>query len=195
MSGKGAYIGIDPRVSRTRVLLAEALMSLGAERDIETIEIGDLVEEAGIARSTFYAHFAGKDDFLVRSFVNMIAATETACRKACPESTAIIPSAPLFHHVHEARDFALRIAQSEVFPHQMAAGEAKLRDIAETNLARLKPEWNADQRREAAIYISGGFIGLLRWWMQSGLKQDAAKMQSAFDRLTRSVLETRAMAD
>ena len=78
MSGKSIHIGVDPRVSRTRVLLAEALMSLGAAQDIETIEIGDLVEEAGIARSTFYAHFAGKDDFLVRSFVNMIAATETA---------------------------------------------------------------------------------------------------------------------
>ena len=190
MSGKSIHLGVDPRVSRTRVLLAEALMSIGAERDIETIEIGDLVEEAGIARSTFYAHFAGKDDFLVRSFVNMIAATETAHRKAYPERTDVIPSAPLFHHVREARDFALRIAQSEVFPHQMAAGEAKLRDIAEINLARLKPHWSADQRREAAIYIAGGFIGLLRWWMQSGLKQDAAKVQSAFDRLTTSVLET-----
>lgn len=190
MSGKSIHIGVDPRVSRTRVLLAEALMSLGAAQDIETIEIGDLVEEAGIARSTFYAHFAGKDDFLVRSFVNMIAATETAYRKAYPDRADVIPSAPLFHHVHEARDFALRIAQSDVFPHQMAAGEAKLREIAETNLARLKPHWGADQRREAAIYVAGGFIGLLRWWMQSGLRQDPAKMQTAFDRLTKSVFAT-----
>jgi AcrR family transcriptional regulator len=189
MSENSIHIGIDRRVARTRILLADALISLGAERGVEAIEISDLIEEAGIARSTFYAHFAGKDDFLIRSFVNMLAATENAYRQAYPDRTEVLPSKPLFHHVHDARDFAIRVAQSEIFPHQMAAGEAKLREIAEANLARLKPEWNADERREAAIYIAGGFIGLLRWWMLSGLKQTPEKMQTAFERLTRSVLQ------
>ncbi|MEZ5959966.1 MAG: TetR/AcrR family transcriptional regulator [Hyphomonadaceae bacterium] len=188
MSENGIHIGIDRRVARTRVLLAEALMSLGAERGLEAIEINDLVEEAGIARSTFYAHFAGKDDFLIRSFVNMLAATENAHRAAYPDRTEVLPSKALFQHVNDARDFALRVAKSEIFAHQMAAGEAKLREIAETNIARLRPDWSADQTREASIYIAGGFIGLLRWWMQSGLKQSPDQMQAAFVRLTRSVL-------
>lgn len=189
MSENSIHIGIDRRVARTRMLLADALMSLGAARGVEVIDVSDLVEEAGIARSTFYAHFAGKDDFLIRSFVNMLAATDTAYRKAYPDNTEVLPSKALFHHVHDARDFALRVAQSEIFPHQMAAGEAKLCEIVEANLARLRPNWNTEQRREAAIYIAGGFIGLLRWWMLSGLKQTPNKMQSAFERLTRNVLE------
>jgi hypothetical protein len=82
------------------------------------------------------------------------------------------------------------MAQSEVFPHQMAAGEAKLREIADDNLAKLKPAWSSESRREAAIFIAGGFIALLRWWIQSGLRQDAEKMQAAFERLTKSVLES-----
>ncbi|MGQ0532371.1 MAG: hypothetical protein ACT4OF_06730 [Caulobacteraceae bacterium] len=45
MSESGIQIGIDRRVVRTRMLLAEALMSLGAERGVEAIEVGDLVEE------------------------------------------------------------------------------------------------------------------------------------------------------
>ncbi|MEZ5957290.1 MAG: TetR/AcrR family transcriptional regulator [Hyphomonadaceae bacterium] len=188
MSDNGIHIGIDRRVARTRVLLADALISLGAERGLEAIEISDLVEEAGIARSTFYAHFAGKDDFLIRSFINMLAATEDAHRAAYPDRTEVLPSKALFHHVSDARDFALRIAKSEIFPHQMAAGEAKLREIAETNIARSKPQWTSEQAREAAIYIAGGFIGLLRWWMQSGLRQTPEQMQAAFARLTNSVL-------
>jgi AcrR family transcriptional regulator len=189
MSENGIHIGIDRRVARTRMLLAEALMALGAARGVEAIEISDLVEEAGIARSTFYAHFAGKDDFLIRSFVNMLATTENAYRQAYPDRTDVIPSKALFHHVHSSRDFAIRIAQSEIFPHQMAAGEAKLREIAEINLARLMPEWSSDHQREAAIYIAGGFIGLMRWWMQSGVKQSPEQMQTAFERITKSVLE------
>ena len=189
MSENGIHVGIDRRVARTRVLLADALMSLGAARGVEAIEIGALVEEAGIARSTFYAHFAGKDDFLIRSFVNMLDATEKAYRAAYPDRAEVLPSQALFRHVHEARDFALRIAESEIFPHQMAAGEAKLREIAEANIARMKPDWSSDQKREAAIYIAGGFIGLLRWWMQSGLKQGPDQMQAAFQRLTESVMD------
>lgn len=161
MSENSIHTGIDRRVARTRMLLADALMSLGAERGVEAIEIGALVEEAGIARSTFYTHFAGKDDFLIRSFVNMLAATENAHRAAHPDRNEVLPSAALFRHVHDAREFALRLTESEIFPHQMAAGEVKLREIAETNIARLKPDWSRDQRLEAAIYVAGGFIGLL----------------------------------
>ena len=188
MSENSIHTGIDRRVARTRMLLADALMSLGAEHGVEAIEISALVEEAGIARSTFYAHYAGKDDFLIRSFVNMLAATENAHRAADPERKEVVPSASLFRHVHDARDFALRLTESEIFPHQMAAGEAKLREIAETNIARLNPDWSSDQRRDAATYIAGGFIGLLRWWMQSGLKQSPDQMQAAFQRLTESVM-------
>jgi AcrR family transcriptional regulator len=189
MSENSVHAGIDRRVARTRVLLADALMSLGAERGIEAIEIRDLVEEAGIARSTFYAHFSDKDDFLIRSFVNMLAATERAYAEAYPDRADVLPSQSLFHHVHQARDFAVRMAQSEAFNAQMSAGEAKLREIVERNLSRVRPDWSNDQRRDAAIYIAGGFIGLMRWWMQTGVKQPPEHMQTAFARITKSVLE------
>jgi AcrR family transcriptional regulator len=188
MSENSVHNGIDRRAARTRMLLAEALMSLGAERGVEAIAVGELVEEAGIARSTFYAHFAGKDDFLIRSFVNMIGATEAAYRKKHPERRDVLPSLPLFQHVHDAREFATRMAQSEIFPHQLAAGEAKLAEIAEANLMRIKPAWSVEQRREASIFIAGGFVGMLRWWILSGLKQRPERMQAAFERLTTSVL-------
>jgi len=189
MSENGIHSGIDPRAARTRMLLADALMSLGAARGIEAIAIRDLVEEAGIARSTFYAHFSDKDDFLIRSFVNMLVATERAYAQAYPDRMDVLPSKPLFRHVHEARDFAVRMAQSGAFNTQMSAGEAKLREIVETNVTRLRPDWSSDQRRDAAIYIAGGFIGLLRWWMQTGVKQSPEHMQAAFERITKSVLE------
>jgi AcrR family transcriptional regulator len=181
-------IGIDARALRTRHLLAEALMSLGAARSVDELDVGEIVQEAGVARSTFYAHFAGKDDFLVRSFVNMIAATEAAVRARYPEREDLLPSLPLFAHVHRAGDFARRVAQSEIFSAQMAAGEAKLREIVEANLARLKPGWPRDRRSETAVYVAAGFIGLLRWWMQTGLKRTPEDMQAAFDRLTRNAM-------
>jgi AcrR family transcriptional regulator len=181
--------GIDARTLRTRQLLAEALMSLGAARGVDELDVGEIVEKAGVARSTFYAHYAGKDDFLVRSFVTMIAATEAATREHFPEREDLLPSRALIQHVHDAQDFARRIATSEAFPAQMAAGEAKLREIAEANLERLKPDWARERRRETAVYVAGGFIGLLRWWIESGVKKSPEQMQAAFERLTRNAME------
>lgn len=179
---------IDRRTRRTRALLAEALLELGVTREIDAIDVGALTEAAGVGRSTFYAHYAGKDDFLISSFVNLIVMAEEAMAVKYPERADIIPSSPLFAHVHEAGDFARNVAKSEIFPRQMAAAEIKLREIAEKNLSRRFPDIPSAQRRESAVYIAAGFIGLLRWWMTNGLQQTPEDMQHAFSRLTKAAL-------
>ncbi len=181
--------GADARTKRTRRLLAEALISLGAEGDVDEIAVGALVSEAGVSRSTFYQHFASKDDFLVRSWVELLSATETAYAAHYPERTDILPSRPIFHHVAAASEFVRSLIKSEVYPRQMMAGETRLREIAESNLKRRMPNWSTEQRREAAVFIAAGFVGLLRWWMESGLRQPPEKMQAAFEKLAASVLD------
>lgn len=181
--------GIDKRIARTRALLSQALLDLGAEQGVDAIDVGDLIEAAGIGRSTFYAHFNSKQDFLVASFVNMLDGMERLAAAREPERQDLLPSRYIFAHVEEARDFAVKIAHSEERPRMLAAGEAKLRAIAEANLLRLKPDWDLERRREAAVFVAAGFVGMLHWWMLGGVKHSAAKMQDAFARLSRSVLE------
>jgi AcrR family transcriptional regulator len=192
MSEKMVFINvhgsIDKRARRTRELLADALLALGAENEIDNLAVGDLANGAGVSRSAFYQHFASKDDFLVRSWMNLLEATEAAYAQHHPERSDIIASKPLFHHVAQARDFVRSLVRSEIYPRQMTAGEAKLRTIAEANIARRMPQWSKERCRETAIYIAAGFVGLLRWWMESGLTRSADDVQAAFQRLTENVL-------
>jgi AcrR family transcriptional regulator len=51
---------IDPRVTRTRKLIREALASLLAEKNFESISVQDIAERATVNRATFYAHFTDK---------------------------------------------------------------------------------------------------------------------------------------
>jgi AcrR family transcriptional regulator len=51
-----AQIGRDRR-AKTRARLMQAARALYAERAIETVTIDDLVNEAGVAKGTFYVHF------------------------------------------------------------------------------------------------------------------------------------------
>jgi AcrR family transcriptional regulator len=51
-----AQIGRDRR-AKTRAQLMQAARGLYAERTIESVTIDDLVNEAGVAKGTFYVHF------------------------------------------------------------------------------------------------------------------------------------------
>jgi AcrR family transcriptional regulator len=50
----------DPRVTRTRKLLADALRSLLAQKGFEQITVQDITARATVNRMTFYAHFTDK---------------------------------------------------------------------------------------------------------------------------------------
>jgi AcrR family transcriptional regulator len=56
-----AQIGRDRR-AKTRAQLIQAARALYAERAIESVTIDDLVNEAGVAKGTFYVHFENLPD-------------------------------------------------------------------------------------------------------------------------------------
>ena len=63
---------VDPRITRTRKLIRDALTSLLAEKSFEAITVQDVAERATINRATFYAHYTDKFallDALVREDV------------------------------------------------------------------------------------------------------------------------------
>ena len=59
---------IDRRAARSRRMLRDALMTLILRRNYEEITVQDIIDEADVGRSTFYAHFAGKDALLRSGF-------------------------------------------------------------------------------------------------------------------------------
>jgi AcrR family transcriptional regulator len=56
---------LDRRKARTRQAITGALTRLIFERRYSAIRTADLIEAAGVGRSTFYEHFRSKDDVLV----------------------------------------------------------------------------------------------------------------------------------
>ena len=51
---------VDPRITRTRKLIREALAALLAEKNFESITVQDIAERATVNRATFYAHFSDR---------------------------------------------------------------------------------------------------------------------------------------
>ena len=74
---------IDRRAVRTRGAIHRAFAALALQRGYEAIRVDDICSQAGVGRSTFYAHYAGKDDLLRRVFDHLRHAL-TAARSERP---------------------------------------------------------------------------------------------------------------
>jgi AcrR family transcriptional regulator len=59
---------VDRRAARTRRHLHEALFRVVQQMSYDEATVQDILDEADVGRSTFYAHFAGKDDLLRSGF-------------------------------------------------------------------------------------------------------------------------------
>jgi len=56
---------LDRRIQRTRKAISDAFVGLLFSRRYGAIRTADVIEAAGVGRSTFYEHFRNKDEVLV----------------------------------------------------------------------------------------------------------------------------------
>lgn len=67
MSARPSPAPDDLRSQRSRAAILGAFFGLVLERRYHEITVGGLIRRAGVARSTFYEHFRGKDELLAES--------------------------------------------------------------------------------------------------------------------------------
>lgn len=90
----------DRRVLRTRSALHEALVRLIHEKPYDSISVGDIAARANVGRTTFYMHFAGKDELLASALEDKL----HSLRPRGEGMERIVGFArPVFEHIHGAR--------------------------------------------------------------------------------------------
>lgn len=60
---------VDERTRRTRTRLSNALVALILEKPIDKLTVQEVLDRAGVGRSTFYLHFRDKDDLFLSVLV------------------------------------------------------------------------------------------------------------------------------
>lgn len=148
---------VDRRVARTRQALLKAFVALMFERNYRTISVADIAQRADVGRSTFYEHFTGKDEVLLKSMEWMFA---TLADCVLPETPRPALDA-LIAHYWENRRLARIVFAPPI--------EAKLRRaLAGAVEQRLEsgPRAIADPaaRKIAAVRIAAGQLGLIQAW-------------------------------
>lgn len=177
-------MAIDRRVARTRTALFDALVALIRTKPYDSITVEDILLRADVGRSTFYSHFASKDELLERSLERLSALLTDAVNE--PHANAIEagsrdPCRILFEHVQGYKDVQLALASGR--------GGIILREAVDTLLARILRTMipaDAPQRLPASLvvqHIIATFHTVMRWWFADRPEMSAADADAIFRRL------------
>lgn len=94
----------DRRTSKTLQAIHESLLSLMLEKPYDKITIQNIIDRANVGRSTFYSHFATKDELLISSIEQMLEMLNKHIVNHSAESgdkSRLIPVDELFDHIKE----------------------------------------------------------------------------------------------
>ena len=102
----------DQRVRRTRDRLGDALVELLVQKPFDDITVQDVLERAGVSRSTFYTHYRDKNDLFLSDAEDFFQGMATALSRFGDKSERVAPVQELFAHIAEVRPFYDALVES-----------------------------------------------------------------------------------
>jgi AcrR family transcriptional regulator len=175
----------DQRVRRTRDRLGDALVELLVKKPFDDITVQDVLDGAGVSRSTFYTHYRDKNDLFLSDAEEFFEGMATALSRFGDKSERVAPVQELFAHVGEARPFYNALVESGRMPDVIQLGQEHFARGIEQRLnemprARTIPP---DRRGAIAHGLAGSLFSLLTWWVQHGMALSPEEMDKLFHRL------------
>jgi AcrR family transcriptional regulator len=175
----------DQRVRRTRDRLGDALVELLVQKPFDDITVQDVLDRAGVSRSTFYTHYRDKNDLFLSDAEEFFDGMATALSRFGDKSERIAPVQELFAHIAEVRPFYNALVESGRMHDVMELGQEHFARGIEQRLneiprARTVP---SDRRGAIAHGLAGSLFSLLAWWVQHGMTMSPEEMDKLFHRL------------
>ena len=175
----------DARVRRTRDQLGYALIQLIVEKPINDVTVQDVLDRAGVGRSTFYLHYRDKDDLLVSQLEMFLETMSTVLSVRNEKSNRVAPVAEMFEHIGNQNKLYRVLSDSGHLKDFFDLAEGYFARGIERRLTESGRLANIPQRELAAraSALSGSLLSLLRWWLDRGEKESPEEMDKIFHRM------------
>lgn len=175
----------DRRVHRTRDLLGDALVTLMQERDFSTITVQQVLDRAGVGRSTFYAHYRDKNDLWLSDLEEFLEFMSTLLTSSREASQRVAPVRELFSHVAEMRPLVAALQSSGKMHDFLELGEGYFARAIEQRLGGIPASRNIApmQRRAMAHAFAGSLLSLLQWWLTQRKAASPAEMDRLYHQM------------
>lgn len=176
---------LQARVERTRRALLDALLESILEGEWEGVRIETLCERARVRRTTFYNHFAGKEELLLSGFDDLPEKLRDVARREGEGRLAFL--GPLVRYVHDrpwigrvlggkGSSQLVRLRIVDIIVEHILADEA---DATDRNLRRVA----------VARYAAGAVVESLQWWLATDVPVTVGEVVALLEQLTAAVLD------
>jgi AcrR family transcriptional regulator len=187
---------IDRRVRRTRDALGDALIALIQEKQFETITVQNVLDRAGIGRSTFYAHYRDKDDLLLSDMEDFLEGMSTLLLRRQEASNRVAPVCELFAHVAEMRHLVAALTTAGKMPDFLEMAQGYFARAIEQRLSELNSSRgiHAAQRKATSQALAGALFSLMSWWLDHDTSASPEDMDRLFHQIVWSGAATSSAA-
>jgi len=182
---------MDRRVKRTHDVLHHALISLMIEKGYELVTVQDIIDRANVGRSTFYTHYTGKQDLLLRGLKelskNLLEHQRVALGKRSSfRDGGFAFSLAFFEHVYTHRNVYHAILGQQSGTVVFSELRAMLADLVRNELKTIpSSERRSDLPSNAVIhFVVSSIMSVTTWWMDERSKRSPTEVDSIFRRLT-----------
>jgi AcrR family transcriptional regulator len=146
------------------------------EKSFDEITVQDLLDRAGVGRSTFYEHYRDKDDLFLSDVEEFFEMFASFLKRRGASSKRLAPVQELFEHVRDAKEFYSALVRSGKVHEVIALGQGIFARSIEDRLQDVDPV----RRSALGCALAGSLFALLEWWIDKGMKADPKEMDALF---------------
>jgi AcrR family transcriptional regulator len=182
----------DRRSQRTWRILHDALIALMQEKRYDSITVQDIIDQANVGRSTFYAHFQDKEDLAVSMLVHMLDMLTQTFEESASADKRFFPTLELFRHVQENHAVFKALMGGHGMDLFFQKGQIYWSQRIEAHFRARFPEGQefAVPLPVICSYIAGAFVVMLKWWLDNKLPYSPERMDEIVHQLMMSGVQS-----
>ncbi len=170
----------DRRIRRSRKLLQSALVTLLRRKNLAKIQIKEIVEEADVARSTFYQHFETKEQLLFSlvddlfAQIHIIVFQERDSGEELDHLHLLTASFEQWRLHSEELEWVLQVENKDLLITALRGHIEALKQEADKHMV---PNLAFRAYEEYTIsFVSGGLYMLIKDWINNDMRESSETM-------------------
>ncbi len=175
---------MDRRQLKTRRAIFAAFRALLEKKRYDHITVQDIIDEADVGRSTFYAHFETKDLLLDAMCGELFCHIfeNDPCPWDCKNNNLEAKLTHTLWHIREERNDLSGMFLSDSSELFMTYFKAHLKNMFEIHINDFETAVPTDFLLN---HLVASFAEAVKWWMLEGMKTPEAEVAKNFLRLTK----------
>jgi AcrR family transcriptional regulator len=158
-----------------------------------TITVQQVLDRAGIGRSTFYAHYRDKDDLFLSDLEDFFELMSTLLLRHRETTNRVAPVCELFAHLAQMRHLHAVLIAADTLRDFVVMGQEYFARAIHRRLGELSSSRTiAPMRRTAmAPAFAGALLSLMSWWIDHGASASPEEMDDLYHEMVWSAVNAR----